>query len=88
MLEGPTQLSLFAYKGRQVLSSPWTWNRARLGPGVVKMVVISGLGTQLVYCLCLTEVGRSLNSFAVLKGNVYLLSPKGLESQDADSQET
>jgi hypothetical protein len=40
-------------------------------------MVISGSGhTQLVYCLCLTEADRSLNSFAMLKENVRLLSPK------------
>jgi hypothetical protein len=49
------------------LSSGSTCNRACLGPGMVEMV-ISGWGpTQLAYHLCLTEAGRSLNSFAMFK---------------------
>jgi hypothetical protein len=40
----------------------------------VKMVISRWGSTQLAYCLCLTEGGRTLNSFAVLKENVRLLS--------------
>jgi len=54
-------------KADRFLSLGPAWDGARLGPGVVEMV-ISGRGpTQLAYHLCLTEAGRSLNSFTVLK---------------------
>jgi hypothetical protein len=51
------------------LCSGSSWYRTRLDPGVVEMV-ISGQGpTQLVYHLCLTEAGQSMNSLTVLKEN-------------------
>ena len=51
------------------LSSRSAWDTAKLGPGVLEMV-ISGQGPiQLTYCLCLTKADRSLNSFAMLRKN-------------------
>ena len=65
-------------KAGRFLSSRSAWDTGRSGLGVVKMEIsVSGWGpTQLAYCLCLTEAGRYLNSFAVLKENVCLMSPK------------
>jgi hypothetical protein len=58
------------------LSSRSAWDSGSPGPGVEE-VVISGQGsTQLVYHLCLIEASRSLNSYAMLKEKVHLLSPK------------
>lgn len=58
------------------LKSRSTWDIARLGPSVVEMVIsVQGL-SQLVYCLCLTEAGKFLNSSAMLTENVCLLFPE------------
>ena len=57
------------------LSSRSAWDRANLGPGVVEMVISGQDPTQLVYCLCLTQAGRSLNSFAMLKEKCVLAVP-------------
>lgn len=48
-------------KADRFLSPGSAGDRARLGPAVVEMVMGSH---QLAYCMCLTEVGRPLNSFA------------------------
>ena len=65
-------------KADRFLSSGSAMDRVNLGPGVVEMVISGWAPTQLAYylCLCLTEAGRSLNSFILLKENVSLLSPK------------
>ena len=39
-------------------------DRAKLGPGVVEMLISGQGSTQLIYSLCLTKANRSLNSFA------------------------
>ena len=63
-------------KADRFLSSELAWDRGRLGSGMVEMI-ISGWGlTQLDYHLCLIEASRSLNSYAMLKEKVHLLSPK------------
>jgi hypothetical protein len=54
-------------KGDEFLSSNLSWDRAELGPGMVEMAISGQSFTQLVYHLCLTEAGRSLNSFEMLK---------------------
>jgi hypothetical protein len=53
---------------------------------VILGLEISG-PTQLVYHLSSREAGRSLNSFAMLKENMFLLFPKNKcpGSQDAES---
>jgi hypothetical protein len=45
-------------------------NRAPSGPGMAGMVISEPDPTQLVYCL-LTKASRLLNSFAMLKKNMY-----------------
>jgi hypothetical protein len=64
-------------------------DRAGIGPGVVEMVLSGQNPTQMSYYLCLTEAGRSLNSFAMFKEMCAccLLRIKGLRSWDADSQD-
>jgi hypothetical protein len=58
------------YKSRQIPEFKVSWNRKCPGPGVVEML-ISGQGpTQHLY---LTEAGRYLNSFAILKVNAAFL---------------
>lgn len=73
------QLSFFVYadKGGQIPEFRVSLGQSvRLGPGMVEMV-ISGQGpTKLANCLYLTEAGRSLNSFAMLKENWCLPSLK------------
>jgi hypothetical protein len=73
----PTQLEFFVYAYKDRFLSSWQdRDRARLVPGVVEMV-ISGQGpTQIIYHQCLTEASWFLTSFAILKENVCLLSPK------------
>jgi hypothetical protein len=55
-------------KTDRFLSSWSAWDTASLGLGAVEMIIS--------YNLCLTEAGRPLNSFAILKENVCLLSLK------------
>jgi hypothetical protein len=63
-------------KADRFLSSQSAWERLWLGPSVIEMA-ISELGpTEVAYPLSLTDTGRLLNSFAMLKENVCLLSPK------------
>ena len=50
--------------------------KVSLGQSVEIKVIPGQSPTQLVYHLCLMEADRSLNSSAMLEGNVYLLSPK------------
>jgi hypothetical protein len=75
------------YKDRQIPISMSAWDRARLGPGVVEMVILGWGQTVLAYHLSVTEACRSLNSFAMLK-EMYaccFLRVKGLCLRYADS---
>jgi hypothetical protein len=58
------------------LSSGLAWDKANSAPGVVEMIISGWDPAHLAHCLCLTEANRSLNSCAMLKENVCLLSPK------------
>jgi hypothetical protein len=60
-------------KADRFLSSGSSGDRARISPGMVEMVILGQGPTQLVYHLCLTEAGRFLNSFAMLKEEVWTL---------------
>jgi hypothetical protein len=76
-------------KAGTFLSSMSAWVTTSLSPVGVEMVIlgleISG-PTQLVYYLCLSEAGRSLNSLAMLKKicPCSFLRIKVLGSQDAE----
>lgn len=58
-----TTLFFVLTKADTFLSSRSVWNRARLGSGVVGTVI---LASSLLFVL--TKAGRSLNSFATLRG--------------------
>ena len=63
-------------KAGRFLSSRSARDTASSGPGMVDLV-ISGWGpSKVVYRLYFNRDRRSLNSFAMLKENVCLLSPK------------
>ena len=51
------------------------WDRACPDPDMAGIVIPGSGPTQLAYCLCLTDEGRYLNTFAMLK-KMCLLSPK------------
>ena len=73
----PTQLSCLFMLTRagRFMSSELAWDSARLGLGMVEMVISGWHPIQLTYWLCLME--DSLNSFAMLKKKCgCLLSPK------------
>ena len=53
-------------KAGRLLSSRSAWNRARIGPGVVG-IVISGLDPTQLKLLSVFKEVRSLNSFAMQK---------------------
>lgn len=53
-------------KAGRLLSSRSAWNRARIGPGVVG-IVISGLDPTQLKLLSVFNKDRSLNSFAMKK---------------------
>ena len=63
-------------KEGRFLSLRSAWGRDNLGPGIVGMLLSGPSPTQLPYCLGLTEADGPLNSSAMLKENVCLLSPK------------
>ena len=56
----------FTKTGRS-LSSKSAWDRLNLSSGRVRMVIPGWDPTQLASLLCITEEGRSLNYFAMLK---------------------
>jgi hypothetical protein len=68
----PANLFFFFPFILRFLISGLAWDRARLSPGVVEMVV-SGCGpTQLIYHLCLTEAGMISEFFSNIKRKCML----------------